>query len=68
MVGAGVPATALIIGLWIVTSAAVLPLALLSYRYVELPAIALGRRLSARPAGDVALRAQLHADSVGRAG
>jgi peptidoglycan/LPS O-acetylase OafA/YrhL len=54
-VDAGVPATIVILGLWVATSAAILPLAILSHRYVELPAIALGRWCSERMAGKGAL-------------
>jgi peptidoglycan/LPS O-acetylase OafA/YrhL len=43
-VDAGVPPTIVILGLWIATSAVTIALAILSHRYVELPANALGRR------------------------
>lgn len=45
LVKAGIPTGVLILGLSIASTLAVLPLAYLSYRFVELPGIALGRRL-----------------------
>lgn len=45
-VNAGVPPSVLLLSVWIISSAAILPLAMLCYRYVELPGIELGRRLA----------------------
>lgn len=45
IVNAGVPAVALLLVLWVGSTLAILPLAYVSYRFVELPGIALGRRL-----------------------
>jgi peptidoglycan/LPS O-acetylase OafA/YrhL len=42
----GIPATLLIIGLWAATAVAILPLAMFSHRYVELPGNRFGRSLN----------------------
>jgi peptidoglycan/LPS O-acetylase OafA/YrhL len=46
----GIPRTAIALLLWIVTTIAVTPIAMLSHRYVELPGIAFGKRLLSRRA------------------
>jgi peptidoglycan/LPS O-acetylase OafA/YrhL len=47
-VGAGVPTTILIVVLWIATTLAIVPLAICSRRYAEVPGIRFGRYLMSR--------------------
>jgi peptidoglycan/LPS O-acetylase OafA/YrhL len=46
LIDAGVPSVVMVIGLTILSTLAITPLAWLSWRFVEIPGIAAGRRLS----------------------
>jgi peptidoglycan/LPS O-acetylase OafA/YrhL len=64
LLGRGVPGVVIAIGLGLVSTAAITPLAWLNWRFIEMPAIAAGRRLLPRKTAPAAPPAELPAGAT----